>query len=53
MRHAGRLSASRQQFIAKLDQTGGSLLRDLTPITGTIDQRAAALCDRLQHVAEE
>ena len=50
-RHAGGLAAPRQELLAKVDQIGGKLLGRRAAVAG--HQRAAAICDRLQHVAEE
>jgi hypothetical protein len=36
-----------------LDQAGRALLGHLAAVAGAVDQRAAALCDGLQHVAEK
>src|ERR1700704_926598 len=52
-RNAGGLAAARKQLIAELDQAGRALLGHLAAIAGAVDQRAAALCDGLQHVAEK
>ncbi len=53
-RDAGRLAAAGQQFFAELDKVGGALLGGaLAALARAIEQRAAAIRDRLQHVAEE
>ena len=50
-RHAGRLAATREQILAKLDETGRAGARRLAPVAP--DQGAAAVGDALQHLAEE
>ena len=51
-RHAGGFAAAGQQVFTELRQAFRALLGDAAPITRAIDERAAALGDRLQHVAE-
>ena len=52
-RDARGFAAARQQILAKLDEVGRALLGDLAPVARAVDQRAAALRNGLQHVAEE
>ncbi len=47
------LAASRQQFLAQLDQRLGARGRLAAAVAGAVDERAAALGDRLQQLAEE
>jgi len=47
------LAAAGQQLLAELNQAVRSCRSVTTPVTRPIDQRATALRDRLQHVAEE
>jgi len=50
-RHARGFAASGQELLAQIDQIGRTLLGQRPPVAG--DERAAAICDRLQHLAEE
>jgi hypothetical protein len=50
-RHAGRLAAAGQKFLALFDEAGRALMRRLAALAP--DQRAAAVGDALQHFAEE
>ena len=50
-RHARGLPATRQQFLAELDEAGGALVRRLAALAQ--DQGAAAVRDALQHFAEK
>ncbi len=50
-RHARGFAAAGQELLAEIDQIGRTLLGRRPAVAG--DERAAAICDRLQHVAEE
>ena len=50
-RHAGGLAAPGQELLAEVDQIGGTLLGRRPAVAG--HERTAAICDRLQHVAEK
>jgi hypothetical protein len=52
-RHPGRFTPSRQQFLAQFDQACRLCRRVTAPVARAIDQRAAALRNRLQQFAEE
>ena len=52
-RHPGGFAALRQELAAELDQIGGAPLRAAAAIARAVDERPAALRDRLQQLAEE
>ena len=51
-RHAGGFAATGEEILAELRQAFRALLGDAAPVARAVDERAAALGDRLQHVAE-
>ncbi len=52
-RNARSFAAAREQILAQLDQARRALLGGLAAVARALDQRAAALRDGLQHVAEK
>src|SRR5205085_12108274 len=51
-RHAGGFAAAGEQVFTELRQAFRALLGDAAPVARAVDERAAALGNRLQHVAE-
>jgi hypothetical protein len=51
-RHAGGLATAGEQILAQLGEALRALLGNAAPVARAIDERAAALRDRLQHIAE-
>ena len=52
-RNARGLAAAGEQILAQMGQVGRVLLGDPAPIARTVDQRAPALRDRLQHFTKK
>jgi hypothetical protein len=51
-RHPRGFAAAGQEILAELGEVGRALLGDTSPVAGTVDERAAAFRDGLQHIAE-